>query len=241
VWTGEVDSVDRLARVRSLREQIGSPLVNVTFAIRDIGRLVRNPDASLMCERPRKGKSYSYYPRRWLHEATAAYFASGGEPEAFRQALASLMETGQGPTKAKLLVAADLVSLLPALAHLSRQFPARYVSSLYRHAPPAFVWSGHRLKLPLGLLFEDENHGFVMRALWMESFLRPGVRGIDMTAAALAVTLPAGAGLACSVEPWFLRDTDRRLYPFADLRLARLQLDRLLSYAERLRQVSPAA
>jgi hypothetical protein len=78
--------------------------------------------------------------------------------------------------------------------------------------PDPVVWKGHILKLPLGLLFEDERHGMVMRALWMESFLRPRVRGIDMTAAAISVTLPAEAGLACSVEPWFLRDTDRRFY-----------------------------
>ncbi|HJP88807.1 MAG TPA: hypothetical protein VJ850_07240 [Candidatus Limnocylindrales bacterium] len=215
--------------------------MTVTFAVRDIGRLVRNPDAGLLCEQPRRGKPYSYYPRNWLYQAAAALFESGGDSGASRARLESLVAAGKGPTPKKLRTAADIESLLPKLTFLSQQHPARYVSTLYKHVPDLVIWKGHRLKLPLGLLFEDDKHGFVMRVLWVEKYLRPGVRGIDLTAGALAVSIPAEVGLACAVEPWFLRDSDRRFYLAKDLRLMRQQLDRLLIDAERRREVSPAA
>jgi hypothetical protein len=216
------------------------PALSVSFAIADIGRLVRNPDASLACERVRKGESFSYFQRSWLHQAAAASFEADGDPAAFRDRLSMLVASGQGPTPFKKRVQADLLALLPALARLNRQNPARYVTTLYRHIPSLIVWKDHALKLPLGLLFEDER-GMVMRTLWMESYLRPRVRGIDMTAVALSVVLPAGAGIACSIEPWFLRDTDRRFYASTDLRALRPRLDRILSYAEQRRRASPAA
>jgi hypothetical protein len=208
-----------------------------TFGVADIRTLARNPGAAL---EPPDGRGYGYPEQAWLYRSVESYYRAGRRPNMLWQTLESLVSGGSANAIWRDQKVARLREHLRTFLRLDQSAAGIFVDSAFRRPARRADWSGHLLRLPLGIIFAT-SEGRVMRLLWPEKEHGPRSRGIFLLAAATLATAERTGFDLGRLETWHLRDGEVGSYPARDLHTAFGRLDRLLEAAERPASQPPAA
>jgi hypothetical protein len=202
-------------------------MLNRPFGPGDIVDLARNP-AKDLAARPPGG--FSFPQRGWVYRAAEAFYRSGRSESALWTAFEAQV-TGQKMTDWKRTKGQELTPRLQRFVGLDRQSRAAFVESAYVYPSSVVTWREHALRLPLGLIVEEEGQRG-LRLLWIESMFQPRKRGAILVASATLAAAEVARGTFRWVETWHLNAGEAVRFAADDLRASWTRLDRMLGEGE---------
>lgn len=214
------------------------------FRLPDIRDLAISQTTYLRAQASRTpGSGFGNPQLAWRYGGLNTYHSAERNVESMTAWLSGRLEVGvlKSPWKAARI--AEIDRLLKArYAPRDRLSALEFRATLFQRRPPARLWQGHMISLPLGLAFETDAGGLLRLVLTEKglSLRSPGTPIVLAAVLAYALSGQGGAWRPTTIEVFQLRDADYRRFPAEDLMTRWPRLSQLLTWAEGTSQ-SPAA